>query len=225
MKLIIKKNPDKELTVTVEYPKENSQVQRILNKIKSEEQFLIGSEHGRDYKVFIPDIYYIESVDKRIFIYTRDMVFRSEKRLYQLEKELKVYDFVKISRTCLLNINELVHIETLANSRLEAKLSNGEKVIVCIAFLCVAVHNIAAYIFYDSFLKEIICEYVFIELIVLGVGVLSGWFIKSNWWMSFIYVTPAFLLAYLLGIVHIKREIQSINERLHERGRKFEKRG
>ena len=97
--------------------------------------------------------------------------------------------------------------------------------IVCIAFLCVAVHNIAAYIFYDSFLKEIICEYVFIELIVLGIGVLSGWFIKSNWWMSFIYVTPAFLLAYLLGIVHIKREIQSINERLHERGRKFEKRG
>ena len=32
----------------------------------------------------MPEIFYIESVDKRTFIYTKDMVFRSEKRLYQL---------------------------------------------------------------------------------------------------------------------------------------------
>ena len=46
------------------------------------------------------------------------------------DDELKEYDFVKVSRTCLVNINELVHIKALANSRLEAELSNGEKIIV-----------------------------------------------------------------------------------------------
>lgn len=130
VKMIFKEEPDKELTVTVEYPQKNSQVMRIINKLKSEEKFLVGSENGRNYKVLIPEIYYIESVDKRTFVYTKDMVFRIDKRLYQLEKELKEYDFVKVSRNCLLNINELVHIETLANSRLEAELTNGEKIVI-----------------------------------------------------------------------------------------------
>ncbi|MEE0265932.1 MAG: LytTR family DNA-binding domain-containing protein [Acutalibacteraceae bacterium] len=130
MKLILKENPNVELTVTIEYPKQSSQLNRIIQKLKSEEKALVGSENGRDYKVFMPDIFYIESVDKRTFIYTRDMVFRSEKRLYQLENELKEYDFVKVSRNCLVNINELIHIKALANSRLEAELSNGEKIIV-----------------------------------------------------------------------------------------------
>ena len=130
MKLIRKENPNVELTVTIEYPKQSSQLNRIIQKLKSEEKALVGSENGRDYKVFMPDIFYIESVDKRTFIYTRDMVFRSEKRLYQLENELKEYDFVKVSRNCLVNINELIHIKALANSRLEAELSNGEKIIV-----------------------------------------------------------------------------------------------
>ncbi len=130
MKLIIKENREKELTVTVEYPEQNNQVLRIINKIKSEGKFLIGNESGRSYKVLIPEIYYIESIDKRTFVYTKDAVFRTDKRLYQLEKELKEYGFVKVSRNCLLNVGELTHLEVLANSRLEANLTNGEKVII-----------------------------------------------------------------------------------------------
>ncbi|WP_342759215.1 DUF3021 family protein [Kineothrix sedimenti] len=89
--------------------------------------------------------------------------------------------------------------------------------IVLIAFLGMAVHYAVAYIFYDSFLKELICEYIVIEITVLIVGCINGWFIRSNWWMSFIYITPIFLLAYLLGITHIKKEILSINKKLKEK--------
>ena len=96
MKLILKENPNKELTVTIEYPEENKQLQRIVNKLEAEDFFLVGNDNGRNYKVFVPEIYYIESVDKRTFIYTRDRVFRTEKRLHQLEKELGKYDFIKV---------------------------------------------------------------------------------------------------------------------------------
>ena len=65
MKLILKENPDVELTVTVEYPKQSSQVSRILQKLRTEEQFLIGSENGRNYKVLVPDIFYIEYGKKK----------------------------------------------------------------------------------------------------------------------------------------------------------------
>ena len=57
MKLILKENPDVELTVTVEYPERNSQVSRIIQKLKAQEQFLIGSENGRNYRVLMSDIF------------------------------------------------------------------------------------------------------------------------------------------------------------------------
>lgn len=89
--------------------------------------------------------------------------------------------------------------------------------IVFIAFLSIAVHYITAYVFHNSFLKEIIFKYISVEIIVLVTGIFNGWFVMSNWWMSFIYVTPVFLLAYFFGIVQIKSEVKSINDKLAER--------
>ena len=89
--------------------------------------------------------------------------------------------------------------------------------IVMLSFLSMGIHYFTLYIFCDSFLKELICKYVLIEAMVLTVGVFSGWFIKENWWMSFIYVTFVFALAYLLGITQIKRDVQAINQKLTER--------
>lgn len=89
--------------------------------------------------------------------------------------------------------------------------------IVLISFLGMGVHYFTAYIFYDSFLKELICKYILVEIMVLVIGIFSGWFVKANWWMSFVYVTPVFILAYLLGITQMKREVEAINTRLAEK--------
>ena len=89
--------------------------------------------------------------------------------------------------------------------------------IVLIAFLGMGIHYVTVYLFYESFLKEIICKYVLVEIMVLVIGIISGWFVRSNWWMSFVYVTPVFLLAYLLGIMQMKKDIESINQKLAEK--------
>ena len=89
--------------------------------------------------------------------------------------------------------------------------------LVLTAFLGMGIHSLTVHLFYNNFLKEILCKYALTELMVLLIGLLSGWFVKSNWWMSFIYVTPVFLLAYFLGITQIKREVQSINQKLAEK--------
>ena len=89
--------------------------------------------------------------------------------------------------------------------------------IVLLSFLSMGIHYFTLYIFCDSFLKELICKYVLIEGMVLTIGVFSGWFIKENWWMSFVYVTFDFVLAYLLGIAQLKRDVQAINQKLTEK--------
>ena len=89
--------------------------------------------------------------------------------------------------------------------------------IVIMSFLGMGIHYFTSYIFYDSFLKELICKYILVETMVLVIGIFSGWFIKTNWWMSFVYVTPVFVLAYLLGITQLKRYVQAINLKLVEK--------
>ncbi len=130
MKLLLKKNIGKELTITIEYPKCDEQVTRIINAIKAEEASVLGEENGRSYKVNIPDIYYIESIDKHTFIYTKNNIYRSTQRLLQLEAELRKYAFIRVNKKCILNINVLVCLKTLVNSKLEANLINGEKIII-----------------------------------------------------------------------------------------------
>ena len=130
MKLIIKEDKKSELTVTVVYPEYNERVKKIIDGLKREGHLLSGNDNGRMYQILISDIYYIESVQKKVFIYTAEHVYASSKRLLELEKELMCDDFVKVSKTCLVNINKLVRIRNIANSRIEAELKNGEKIII-----------------------------------------------------------------------------------------------
>lgn len=92
--------------------------------------------------------------------------------------------------------------------------------IVIIAFGSMGIHYFTESKFYKNFLMELICKYFLVEFMVLVVGIINGWFIKSNWWMSFIYVTPVFALAYLAGILKMKREVEVINQKLTEKKEK-----
>lgn len=97
--------------------------------------------------------------------------------------------------------------------------------IVMMSFLGMGIHYFTAYIFYDNFLKELVCKYILAEIMVLVIGIFNEWFIKENWWMSFVYVTPVFILAYLLQIIKIRRDVQAINVKLMEKktGKRIEK--
>lgn len=129
MKILLEENPNqKELEVFIRYASMNQGITQLKNMIQTwDKTILCNSEEG---KIFISssNIYYIESVDKHTFVYCSDSVFPCELRLYQLLKELSDFGFVQISKSCILNLNVLESIRPLINSRMEACLSNGEKV-------------------------------------------------------------------------------------------------
>ena len=134
---MIKKQQDgiSEIEVELRYPALDTTAQNLIRHIEQLEQHICGLDNGRQYKIQITDIYYIECVDKKTFIYTKASVFRSELRLYQLYEMLRGFDFIQISRTCLVSINVMESIRNIANSRLEATLINGEKVNVSRTYL------------------------------------------------------------------------------------------
>ena len=119
-----------EVEVQIKYDDMNDWVKRLVNKIKSCDYILLGTYEGKQYKIKIEDVFYIESVDKRTYIYCREKVYSTELKLYQVLDELGKYDFIQISKYCILNLNVLDSIQSLFNSRMEAILTNNEKVTV-----------------------------------------------------------------------------------------------
>lgn len=118
----------KEIEVIIKYPQKDKQVNRIIDFLQSFDMQIKCAGNNAKQMINILDIYYIESVDKKTFVYLENAVYRTDFRLYQLKDKLKTYGFVQISKSCILNISTLESIRPLFNSRMEATLKNGEKV-------------------------------------------------------------------------------------------------
>ena len=83
----------------------------------------------------ISDIYYIENVERKIFLYSRKDVFRYDGSMSDIDSSIAETDLVRISRTCFMNVSHLKEIMQIKNSHLEALLDNGEKLIVSRKYL------------------------------------------------------------------------------------------
>lgn len=135
MEIITKQVTNKPLTVTIEYPHLDGYTEGIIKKIKALNLTISGSVHERTFSLSISDIYYIEAVGRKVFLYTRDEIYLTGKKLYELEKLLIETSIIRISKSCLMNMDMLCSIKQLTNSQLEATLCNGEKLIVARTYL------------------------------------------------------------------------------------------
>ena len=156
-----------EIEVIIKYPQKDKQVNRIINFLQSFDMQIKCAADNTERMINILDIYYIESVDKKTFVYLENAVYRTDFRLYQLKNKLQTYGFVQISKSCILNINALYSIRPLFNSKMEATLKNGEKVninrnynrnFLTTAFSCCVVLSWKLYLFGDS-VPDFWCKY------------------------------------------------------------------
>lgn len=135
MKLILQQTEVATPEVEIRYKKLDEQVKQIVWQVKNIGYTLTGSENGRDYQVSPFQILYIETVDRKTFIYTDEYVYRSDKKLKPLLLELEAYGFVQVSRTTIANLSKMESMRSLVNSRLEAVLTNGEKIEISRTYL------------------------------------------------------------------------------------------
>lgn len=130
-----KNSTQKDIEVLIKYAQMNQTVKRIEGLIKSVDKTVKCKGENNELWINASDIYYIESVDKRTFVYCEKSIYRSDLRLYQLIDELMDVGFVRVSKSCIMNINMLDSIRTMINSKMEATLSNGERICITRKFI------------------------------------------------------------------------------------------
>lgn len=102
----------------------------LFTFIENHDKKILG-QMGKEIHLLDPDmIYYIESVDRKTFIYVQDQIYTSQAPLYQLEEELNPKHFFRASKSMILNMNFIVSVRPILDSRYEARLRNNEKVYI-----------------------------------------------------------------------------------------------
>ena len=126
---------DQPLTVIVEYPEYDRSIERLISRIKNIGIGFTGKADGKTVSIDISEIYYIENVERKTFIYSRKDVYSYDGSMSDIDSAIADTDLVRISRTCFMNVSHLKEIMQIKNSHLEAVLDNGEKLIVSRKYL------------------------------------------------------------------------------------------
>lgn len=108
----------------------SDEVREIVAFVKSRQGQLTGTADDRMYEIAVSDIFYIESVDNKTFIYCKNREYETKQKLYELEEMLRDKHFLRVSKSVLLNLMKVSSIKPALNSRFTAVLFSGEQVII-----------------------------------------------------------------------------------------------
>lgn len=108
----------------------NEQIKEIVTFVKSRQGQLTGVIEGKHYEIPVTDVYYVESVDDKVFIYGRTKVYETGQKLYELEEILREKYFLRVSKSLILNLMKIKAIKPALNGRYSAILQSGEEVII-----------------------------------------------------------------------------------------------
>lgn len=127
---VIKVNDDKSEKVTIECHEVNGKINSIVKFVKSLSQTISGQLDERCYEIPAQDIFYIESVDNKTYLYTKDKVYSIQEKIYEVEEKMNEAQFFRISKSVVVNLLKIKSIKPALNGRFSAILSNGEEVII-----------------------------------------------------------------------------------------------
>ncbi|KAF1299587.1 hypothetical protein BAU15_02785 [Enterococcus sp. JM4C] len=121
---------DQEESVHLKIHELTGTIEKALALLTEKENFLLGELNGEMYRIPFLNVLYVEVVDKRSYLYTKGQVYQSNEKLYQLEEKLLPYNFLRISKSMLLNVEAILSVSPMLSGRLEATLLNHERVAI-----------------------------------------------------------------------------------------------
>ncbi|MCL2163675.1 MAG: LytTR family transcriptional regulator [Oscillospiraceae bacterium] len=130
MKIIIQDPaPGDEDNVIISVKCMTDNVIRAISLLKSPDSLTVYIDN-QSFMLPVARIFYAESVDLKTFVYAEKAVYRSRLKLYEIEEILNKGDFLRISKQVIVNVKKIKSVSPAGNSRFQATLANGEKVII-----------------------------------------------------------------------------------------------
>lgn len=118
-----------DLQISVTCKQLTPDIEKLLATLRMMNQQLTAKKNEETCLLDVAQIIYIESVDRKCFIYTSDEVYESDFRLYELEQQLEKYGFFRVSKSFLVHLQKVQSLKAEINRKIRITMSNGEQII------------------------------------------------------------------------------------------------
>ncbi len=106
----------------------STSLSETTQKQPNEGQRIVVKENGNIKIIPTKDVIYIEAYDDYVKIHTSEKYHLKKKTMSYYEQTLDKRDFLRIHRSYILNLNELLRIESFEKNSYRATLSNGAQI-------------------------------------------------------------------------------------------------
>lgn len=122
--------PAEEEEIIIKCHAVSDEVLAVLEKLKSDEALMLGTLDGEVFRLPVKEVFYAESVDNKTYLYARQNVYETKLKLYEIEERFRATKLFRCSKSMIVNIAKIRSVAPSVNGRLEAKLQNGEIVLI-----------------------------------------------------------------------------------------------
>lgn len=131
MKIIIEDSePNEEDMILIRCKELDESLLKLIYNLKMRKEKLVGMKDGKLSMIEPKDVFYIEAVDNKVFLYCEHEVFETKRKLYEIENEFDKTDFFRASKSTIINLSKVKSINPTFNGRFEAILKNQERVMI-----------------------------------------------------------------------------------------------
>lgn len=131
MKIIIKtdeKITDTEVAITCS--RLTPELEKLITTLRMLDRQLTVTKEGETFLLEIGEVLYIDTADKKTFIYTAADTYETNLKLYELEVQLRDVGFQRVGKSCILNLKRIRSLKADFDRRIRVTMENGEQVIV-----------------------------------------------------------------------------------------------
>ena len=130
MKISININPDNpETEISLTCPSLTPEVEKLISMIRVMDSKLTVKKDGEVFLLDIGEILYLETMERKCFVYTDKTVYETDAKMYELEQQLAASGFFRVSKSTLLQLKHIKSLRADLNHRIRITMDNGEQLI------------------------------------------------------------------------------------------------
>ncbi len=131
MKIFINSESDKnEIEISISCNGLSPEIEKIIAMLRMLDMQLTGRRDGETYLIDAARVLYIDTIDRKTFLYTKDEVYETSLHLYELEQQLSKGGFFRINKSCIVNWRHIASLKSELDRRIRATMDNGEQLMI-----------------------------------------------------------------------------------------------